>query len=149
MAFLEVNPLSKETEDYNFFEIKNLDIKTPDINTWVYLMGFSKELSKSVTIYGDIGVFPYFGIHLLIDKKIESDEFDLERHFLLDFDATKYDIDPFGLSGCGVWSRMPSGDKLWTPNITMVGVQHGIFRRSQVIVATRIERIVSTDGQVT
>jgi hypothetical protein len=59
------------------------------------------------------------------------------------FDTDEYNIDPHGLSGCGVWTRTPSGpDKLWTTNIHLVGVQHGFFRRSEVLKATRIERLI-------
>jgi hypothetical protein len=142
LVILEVDSGLKEEDNVQFFEFKHMDVKTPPVNTPVYLMGFSSELARTVTRYGNIGVFPFFGIHSIVDKQIESYEFDCERHFLIDFDATRYDINPFGLSGCGIWTRTPSGpNKLWTPNIYLVGIQHGVFPKSQVLVATRIERL--------
>jgi len=145
LVLLEVDISSHEATQYNVFDM-NLDALTPEANTPVYFMGFSRELTRRASIYGDIGVFPFFGISPIIDKKVDSDDFSLERHFFIDFrtfDIDEYNIDPYGLSGCGVWSRTPSGpDKLWTPSIYLVGVQQGYFRRSEVLKATRIERLI-------
>ena len=145
LVLLEVDTSSHGVSQYNFFDM-NLDVLTPEANTPVYFMGFSRELSRRATIYGDIGVFPFFGISPIIDKRVDSDDFNPEGHFLIDFktsDIDEYNIDPYGLSGCGVWSRTPSGSyKLWTANIYLVGVQHGYFRRSEVLKATRIKRLI-------
>ena len=145
LVLLEVDMSSHEVTQYNFFDM-NLDALTPEANTPVYFMGFSRELARRATMYGDIGVFPFFGISPIIDKKVNSDDFNPERHFLIDFRTfgiDEYNMNPHGLSGCGLWSRTPSGpDKLWTANIYLVGIQHGYFRRSEVLKATRIERLI-------
>ena len=145
LVLLEVDSSSSEVGQYRFFNITKLDVLTPEADTPVYFMGFSKELARKATVYGDIGVFPFFGINPIINKTIDSDDFNPEKHFLIDFKTLddEHNIDPHGLSGCGVWSRIPSGpDRLWTANIYLVGVLHGYFRKSEVLKATRIQRIV-------
>lgn len=145
LVLLEVDTSSYEVSHYNFFDM-NLDVLIPEANTPIYFMGFSRELARRATVYGDIGVFPFFGISPIIDKRVDSDDFNPKRHFLIDFrtfDIDELNIDPYGLSGCGVWSRAPSGPhKLWAANIYLVGVQHGYFRRSEVLKATRVERLI-------
>ena len=146
LVLLEVDPSSSEVSRYNFYEIRDLALSTPEAGSPVYFMGFSRELTRKATIYGDIGIFPFFGTSYIIDKEIDSSAYNPGRHFLIEFktfDNDDYKIDPFGLSGCGVWSRTPSGpNKLWTPNMYLVGVQHSYFRRSEVLKATKIERII-------
>jgi hypothetical protein len=146
VVLLEVDPSSSEISLYNFYEIKDLDVLTPEVDSPAYYMGFSRELTRNATIDGDIGIFPFFGLSYIIGKDIDARAYNPDRHFLIDFktfDNDDFNIDPFGLSGCGVWSRTPSGpDKLWTPNIYLVGVQNSYFRRSEVLKATKIERII-------
>ena len=146
VVLLECDPFSSERSRYNFYEIKDLAVSTPEVNFPAYFMGFSRELTRKATVNGDIGIFPFFGLSYIIEKNIDSRGYNPDRHFLIDFRTFNNDdfkIDPFGFSGCGVWSRTPSGsDKLWTPNIYLVGVQHGYFRESEVLKATRIEKII-------
>lgn len=145
LALLEVDLLVEKMGSYRFFEIKNLDEKTPEVSTQVYLIGFSAELARPVTAKGDIGIFAFYGVTSIIDKEIDSYEYDPRRHFLIDFRTidNSHSVDPSGLSGCGVWARIASGkDRLWTPNIYLVGVQQSYFKGSQVLKATRIERLI-------
>ena len=146
---LEVDPSYAEIDSYIFSEIKNMEIKTPEANTSVYFTGFSRDLTRTVTRHGDIGVFPYFEINQIIKRDIQSSDYDPRRYFLIEFRSTDDRVDPHGLSGCGVWSRIPTGpNKLWTTNVYLVGIQHGYFRSSQVLVATRVERMLKVVGVI-
>jgi len=145
LVLLEIDPSSEEMKGYNFFEIENICLKTPDPKTEIYYMGFSRELAVRASTYEDIGVFGFWGWSFITDKNISTEYFDPVKHFLIEFKTTDdFSIDPIGLSGCGIWSRNPSGkDKLWTPNIFLVGVEQGWFKQSQVLKVTRIERLIA------
>jgi hypothetical protein len=147
LVLLEVDPPYEEIESYNFFEIKNMEAKTPEANTPVYFTGYSRDLTRTVTKHGDISVFPYFEVAQIVEKKVESFDYDPKRHFLIEYENIADRVNPHGLSGCGVWSRKPSGpNKLWTPNVYLVGIQHGYFKNSQVLTATRVERMLKIAG---
>ena len=145
LALLEVDE-SWADENINWF--LKMDISkagTPEAGHLVYYMGFSRELSRKATAHGDIGVFPFFGTSTIVTKEMDSTAFNQDSHFLIDFRAfetDEYNIDPHGLSRCGVWSRTPSGEgNLWTANIYLIGVQNGYFKKNEVLKATKIERV--------
>lgn len=141
LVLLELDPLSEgNTEGSQFLSVT--DIKMPKVDMTVYLMGFSAELIKKATKQGDYGAFPYFEATKIVDVSINSNDFDSHRHFLTDFEITKNSVDPHGLSGCGVWTRLSSGENLWTPNLRLVGIQHGYYSKSEVLVATCAERLM-------
>lgn len=144
LVLLEIDSSSEEIKEYNFFEITGRGVKTPEGKTEIYYMGFSRELTVKASMYGDIAVFGFFGWSFTIEKNINTEYFNPIKHFLIEFKITNdFNIDPYGLSGCGVWSRKPSGkDKLWTPNVYLIGVQQSYFKESQVLKATRIERLI-------
>jgi len=150
-VLLEIGPCAGEIGSNKFLEIKSNDVRGPEANTLVYFMGFSTELTRVVTKKGELGLFIFYGVSSIIDKEINASDFDPKRHFLIDFGPTETGdtIDPHGLSGCGVWARSPSGkDRLWTPNIYLIGIQHGYFRRSRVLKATNINQLIrlATNG---
>jgi len=146
LVLLEVDQSWAEVNSNWFYKMDDLDAVAPGADHPVYYMGFSRELIREANVYGDIGVFPFFGVGQIINKEIDSTAFNPELHFLIDFSTSgidEYSIDAHGLSGCGVWSRTPSGEgNLWIPNIYLVGVQHGYFRKSEVLKATKIERVI-------
>jgi len=143
LAILQIDPLWDEIGSYRFFEMNKTQVISPDINAPIFLMGFSKELTKRVTERGDLGDFPYFEYGQISTKRIDSDTYDSQRHFLIEFGKTEDRVEPHGLSGCGVWSRRISGpNKLWAPNIHLIGIQHSYFKKTQVLKATRIERVI-------
>jgi hypothetical protein len=147
LVLLEIDPSYEEIDSYIFSEIKNKKIITPAANTPVFFMGYSRDLKRTVTRHGDISVFPYFEINQIIKRNIQSSDYDSKRHFLIEFRSTDNRVDPHGLSGCGVWTRKPSGpNKLWSSSVYLVGIQRGYFRSSQVLVATRVERMLKLVG---
>jgi hypothetical protein len=142
LVFLEFNPLSKQVKENEFYDLSKLGIIEPEVDKPMYLSGFSAELARRVARYG-FGVFPYFLASQISTKEIDSDDFNPQKSFLIEFERTEDAVDPHGLSGCGVWTRLPSGkDNFWTPNIFLVGVQTGYYEGSQLLVATKANRIL-------
>src|SRR3989338_4780685 len=142
LALLEIDPSLKNVKGFQFFTLTDSSVKSADIDMQVYLMGFSVELARQVTREG-YGTFPYFEESKVVDANDNLQNFDMQRHFLTDFEATEDSADPHGLSGCAVWTRLPSGkNNLWTPNLRLVGVQHGYYNKRRVLVATRVERLL-------
>ena len=144
LALIELDPSTDGIKDLLFSQVTITNSKTPKVSTQVFLMGFSEELARKVTKHGDRAVFPYFEATKITDKKISSDDFDTKRHFLIDFAINEASVDPHGLSGCGVWSRLPpEKDRVWTANIYLIGIQTGYFKENQVLKATKIERLIN------
>lgn len=145
LVLLELEPSSKELKEYSFFEISAESIKIPKINMPIYLFGLSRELVRKVAKNG-FGVFPYFLMSKIINKDTtDYTGFDSNKHFLIDYGIDEFYVDPHGLSGSGVWTRLQSGEnKLWTPNLRLVGVETGVYeinKPSQPLKATKIERL--------
>lgn len=144
LVLMELEPLSTNIKESYFFPIKDRHIKNPKVGTEVYLMGFSKELTRQVSRKGDLAVFPYAENSIIVDADVNSIKLDSQRHFLTDYSPNDSSVDPHGLSGCGVWARLPSGEKnLWTTNLYLIGVQHGYHEKAGVLVATRIEKLLA------
>ena len=142
LALLELDPSLENVKGFQFFTLTDASIKSADINMQVYLMGFSIELARQVTREG-YGTFPYFEESEIVDVSDNLQDFDSQRHFLTDFETTEDSVDPHGLSGCAVWTRLPSGkNNLWTPNLRLVGVQHGYYNKNRVLVASQAERLL-------
>ena len=141
LVLLELSQSSPQVKKYAFYDLSTRKIVNPEINMSVYLCGFSVELTKLDKRHG-FCLFPYFlGSHIS-DKKIDSSGFNPSRHFLIDFEKTEDSVDPHGLSGCGVWTRLPSGEgNLWTPNLYLVGVETCVYEKSQLLGATKVDRI--------
>ena len=133
------NPLLKKYYFFNF----NITIDlAPRKDCQIYLMGFSIELHREVK--GDaVVVFPYFTDSIIVDRNINIANYDPDKHFLIDYEVDDDRVEPKGLSGCGVWSRLPSGNnRLWTSNLRLVGIQTGIYRKYNVLKATKVEKII-------
>lgn len=142
LVLLEIDAMSEEAKKYEFYDLSDRGIINPDVDKPIYLIGFPSELARLVSKTG-IGIFPYFIGTKLSDKNVELQDFDPVRHLLIEFSIDDDSVEPHGLSGCGVWTRLPSGDKnLWTPNIYLVGIQSGFFRNSQLLIATKADKIL-------
>ena len=139
LLLIELAPSFETVNGSEFFELS--EMRNPEVDMSVYLMGFSQELTKEV-MKDRFGMFGYFEATNIVEKKISTRDFDPTKHFLTDFTFTEETVDPRGLSGCGVWTRLPSGPKVWTPNLRLIGIQHGFFKKSQVLVSTRVERLL-------
>lgn len=140
LVLLELNPKTKEIKECRFFELLNTTVLAPKIDMVVYVMGSPTALARQVAKKG-FGIFNYF-LGSKIIKEIDCEGFDSKKHFLIDFAIDKDSVDPSGLSGAGVWTRLPSGkDRIWTPNLYLVGVQTGMLKISQFLKATKATRI--------
>lgn len=142
LVLLELDASYPLFEKYNFFNLNlNIDL-VPKKDCQVYFMGFSTELFREVKKKA-FGCFPYFANSIIVDKRIDVIDFDPDKHFLIDYDFEDERAEPKGLSGCGIWSRMPSGEgNIWTPNLRLVGIQTGVYRKYNVLKATKIEKII-------
>ena len=145
LALLEIDSSAKEIKDLIFFNLNKGSILPAEPNTPTYMFGFSVELARMVDKQG-VAVFHYFLGSGVIEPKADYAEFDPQRHFLVDFTLDEEAARPNGLSGCGVWARLPSGkDNLWTPNLYFIGVQSAFYpngREGQPIKATKAERVL-------
>jgi hypothetical protein len=146
LVLLELDPASKLIENFRFFGITKESVLSSNSDMPFYLLGFSSELMRFVN-KREFGIFPCFLGLRLYDKKVENTNYNPDKHFLLEFSLKEDSINPKGFSGCGVWSRLPSGEKrIWTPNLRLVGIQTSFYPESkpiQPLKATKAERIFS------
>lgn len=138
LVLLELNPLSEQVKRNEFYDLSIRGIQYPQPDQAIYLAGFSEELARDLG-KKRVGVLPYCDRTMLSTKQIESADFEPQREFLIVYTFNKDAVEPRGLSGCGVWVRLPSGKNVWTPNLYLVGVQKAVYRDSQVLVVTKAE----------
>jgi len=142
LVLLELDPSCGNIKAQEFYDISRRGIRAPDFDEPLFLMGFSEELRKPVTKY-ESGVFPYMLGSKLSAASKDYIDFEPQRHFLIDYKRVEGSVDPRGFSGCGVWTRLPSGKgKVWSPNIYLVGIQTGILEESQLLKATKASRVL-------
>ncbi len=147
LVFLELNPESEQVSKNEFYDISERGIKVPDPGQGIYLTGFSQELARDLG-KKRMGALPYFELTVLTSRDIELADFDAQREFLVDYPKDESSVEPKGLSGCGVWVRLPSGkDNVWTPNLYLVGVQKAVYRTNQVLSVTKAEQILKLLGE--
>jgi len=141
IILLEIDPSSKESEKYEFYDLSLKGVMNPKYKKALYFIGFSIELTRQISRNG-YGVFPYFLGSTLSRKRINCEDYNSKKHFLIEYEYDDNSVDPHGFSGGGVWTRLPSGkEKLWTPNIYLVGIQTGVLERSHLLKATKAERL--------
>ena len=140
LLLIELEPSTQIPDGADFFDIAK--VKPPEIGMIAYLMGFSQELVREVA-KKCLACFPYFESSMIMKNNGSLPGFDPKKHFLTEYEPTASSVDPHGLSGCGVWTRLPSGkDGIWTPNLYLIGIQHGHYPKSQFLISTRIERLL-------
>jgi hypothetical protein len=143
LVLLELDATAREIEQCVFHKIPDSHHRTPPATTQVFTFGFSDELVKEISNSHKFYTLPSYSIRKIVEKDIESSDFNKNKHFLVDYTTTEETISPLGFSGCGVWTHAKCGEgKLWIPNLYLAGVQTGIFKESQVLKATRIERLL-------
>lgn len=142
LVLLELDPALKLFREYNIYHMQ-LDTEIlPEVDTVVCLMGFSRELFRKIS-EGHYGFFHCFIASRIVEKNVTDDKYDENRHFLIEYEHKENSVVINGLSGCGIWTHIfPEKQEIWTPNLRLVGVQTGIYQRSEVIKATRIERVI-------
>jgi hypothetical protein len=142
LVLLELAPSSEQVSKNEFYDLSKHGIRFPEPNQGIYLTGFSEELARNLG-GKKVGALPYFETTILSSKEVGLEDFDSQREYLVDYPTDEYSVEPRGLSGCGVWVRLPSGkDNIWTPNVYLAGVQKAVYRNSQVLVVTKAERIL-------
>ena len=142
LVFLELNPSSVHVKNNEFYDLMNNGIKSPELNQGIYLAGFSEELARDLG-KKRVGVSPFYDMTLLASQEIEVTDFNPDREFLIVYTFDEKAVEPRGLSGCGVWVRLPSGnDNIWTPNIYFAGVQKAVYRKNQVLAVTKAEAVL-------
>ena len=143
LMLLELNNCSDEVRNNHFYDLVRDGIKSPQLDQQIFLSGFSEELVKTLP-KRKFGVLPYFLDTVLSEKLVDGSDYDSETQFLIQFTIDKESVEPRGLSGCGVWVRLPSGkDNIWTPNIYLVGVQRSVYRKTQVLAVTKAQSILT------
>ena len=145
LALIEIKNSSDITRDLEFYTLPDEQVAKANLRTKVFLTGFSQELSRiqSKGKVAFVGLFPYFYAGKIVRKvRPKKINYDAKRHFLVDYPLDSEAADPVGFSGAGIWSRKPSGTgNLWHPNIFLLGVQQSVSRPSQVLKATKIDRV--------
>ena len=70
-------------------------------------------------------------------------------NFITDYTFEDAGCDPKGMSGCGIWSRpQRSTGLVWSPYTTrLLGIQSSFYPRSKLLVAVRIERVLTLLSQ--
>lgn len=144
IALLELDESSPHLKDLKFYHLRGNEA-SPPTGTQVFLTGFSKELARVVSkSQKAIGIFPYFDATTVIERSLRI-PFDASKHYLIDFEVNEYSVDPHGLSGCGVWYRLPSGEgNLWSANLHLGGMEHAVItpynnETAKVLKVVRIE----------
>lgn len=141
LVLLEVDPNSDIIKKYRFYEFPNSYLKSPQVDSEVYIMGFSRELYREIDPQGGFESFPFFDIRKVVAKNDDLLRLDDKWHFLIDYEDVEDSVDPKGLSGCGIWIREPSGDAIWTPNSYLIGIQSSYYPKSQLLKVVRIEAL--------
>ncbi len=146
LVLLELDPSSSEVKNNEFYDFSKLGIKKPTETELLYLYGFPAELTRDVG-FNRYGTLPYSLSSVLTHKELDLDLFAPEREFLIEYVLNDADsVKPYGLSGCGVWKRIPAGEGIWTSDVYLTGVQKSVLLKRDVLVATAghvIEELMS------
>ena len=143
LVLLELDQTSDLFNEYNFYEMELSVGISPEIDAEACLLGFSRELVRTPTSDSRGCYFPFFLASTITEKDINAFDYDKERHFLIEYENNENSIDIHGLSGCGIWTHIaPKSNEVWTSNLRLVGVQTGIYKKSEVLKATRIEKVI-------
>ena len=79
----------------------------------------------------------------VVERNVNDDKYDKDIHSLIEYERSEKSVVINGLSGCGIWRHISTEQlELWSSNLRLVGVQTGIYQRSEVLKATRIERVI-------
>lgn len=143
LVLMEIDPAFELFREYNLYHMQLDTENLPEVDTVVCLMGFPRELIRKTSTDGRGGAFPYFLASRVVEKNVTDDKYDKDRHFLIEYEHNEKSVVINGLSGCGIWTHIfPEQQEIWTTNLRLVGVQTGIYQGSEVLKATRIERVI-------
>ncbi len=142
LVLLELDPALEIFRKYDLYDMELGIGISPKIDDEACLMGFSRELIQKATSDRCGCYIPSFLASTVVEKEINDPDYDKKRHFLIEYEKNEKSVDIHGLSGCGIWIHIvPEKQEIWTTNLRLLGVQTGIYEKSEMIIATRIERV--------
>lgn len=142
LVLLELDSSSDNIKANSFYDLAERGIITPQSDQLIVLAGFSRELARDLG-GKKMGVLPYFLKTALSTKMIETSSFNSETQFLIEHTYDEESAEPQGISGCGVWVRLPSGkNNIWTSNLYLAGVERAVYPKNEVLVVTKADRIM-------
>lgn len=149
IASLEVDNLKAYLPHTELHELSSQGEAHATTDQCVTIFGFPGMLAKlyknQQTGQRGWAAFPHVTIQTVKDLSVAPKSKDPNIHFITDFDyATEEQLDPHGMSGCGVWS-IPGAKKeeVWSANKTqLLGIQVAYDKPAKVLVFVRIDRIL-------
>lgn len=149
IASLEVDNLKGYLPHTELHELSSQGEAHATTGQYVTIFGFPGMLAKPYenqqTGQRGLAAFPHVTIQTIKDLSAAPKSKDPTIHVITDFDyAAEEQLDPHGMSGCGVWS-IPRAKKeeIWSANKTqLLGIQVAYDRPQEVLVFVRIDRVL-------
>ena len=149
IAALEVENLNAYLQHTRLHELSAQGEAQATIDQPVTIFGFPGMLAKHYenqrTGQRGWAAFPHVTMQTVKALSTAPKSKDSRIHFITDFDYAKEEqLDPHGMSGCGVWS-IPEATKgeIWSADRTqLLGIQVAYDRPAEVLVFVRIDRIL-------
>ena len=146
---IEVKNVHDSLPQTIFHNLSEHESIQPHAGTLVSAFGFPGEIARHVThkVTGHRGVMA-LSLHIdaiVQDISVAPDRLDPAINFITDYTFKESSCNPKGMSGCGIWSRPKHSTGLvWSPYTTrLLGIQSSFYPRSKLLVAVKIERIMS------
>lgn len=142
LAAIELNDTIKKNK-LEFLNLCNENVKAPEINLSVCLMGFAGELAKP---FEDKKAHKKGFVLFLLEETTEIiggnvslENFYPEHHFFMKYYG---DYFPEGMSGCGVWTfEKKISSPIWHVAPKLVGIQSGYYRQSKLLKGEKIDNL--------
>lgn len=145
VGFLELESAQQEIPGLEFHPLNFKDIPKVEIRDETFILGFPREISEQVvskeTQEQGAAAFLYSDVCIVQDNPGNLSNYDQQKHFLAKYDLSPDVCEPRGMSGGGVW-KYPKGlnKKIWKASaIQLVGIQTSLYRREELMKATRIQ----------
>lgn len=128
-----------------FYEI-GLEVPAPVDGNTVTLAGFAWDnsfpLKGQARAVGVITQSGRFDSRLNATKGLSS-RYNPADHFLLPYTRMDDGVQPYGISGTGVWGNADHAGSVWAPNPILVGVQTAWFAKSKLLQIVRLEPVLA------
>ncbi len=115
----------------HFYELEESQA-TPSVGSNIAYMGY--PAASAQPLGKNYGAMPSYAFG---DICLANCEYDTRQEFAARYEPGD-DLDPHGFSGSGIWHSHSTG-KIWSPQISLVGLVTNYYRRSQVLICCRIE----------
>ncbi len=147
-AALIVSPNLEKSANVRFFELTS-SARLPKPMPSVAAIGFPADSVKQIGPGAKVlAASPIWG-NIESGRHWRPHDYRRGKHLLLHFLPATIGKHPGGFSGTGVWYHAPTPKpQVWTPNLALAGIVTDYYPRKQMLLISRIEKLVQFLTQI-